>query len=107
MRRLQANLAYLANIADRYHKPVAAIQPCPAIIDAPPATPGSAISEESMQGLKAAYKELRELYPDIQQGAVGGPTAPMPLPNTNAGPGNGPVAPVPAASVGVGKVAVS
>ncbi|MCJ1257043.1 hypothetical protein MMC24_004868 [Lignoscripta atroalba] len=66
MRRLQSNLAYLASIADRSHKPATAIPPYPAIMDGPPATPGSAISEESMQALKIAYRELRALYPDLQ-----------------------------------------
>jgi hypothetical protein len=39
MRRLQANLAYLAAIADRSHKPSSQIPPHPAIISAPPLSP--------------------------------------------------------------------
>lgn len=39
MRRLQFNLAYLAAIADRSHKPSSAIPPHPAIISAPPLSP--------------------------------------------------------------------
>lgn len=39
MRRLQANLAYLAAIADRSHKPSSQIPPHPAIISAPPISP--------------------------------------------------------------------
>lgn len=36
MRRLQSNLAYLAAIADRAHKPSSQIPPHPAIMSAPP-----------------------------------------------------------------------
>jgi hypothetical protein len=39
MRRLQSNLAYLAAIADRSHKPSSQIPPHPAILSAPPLTP--------------------------------------------------------------------
>src|SRR5438045_1996391 len=39
MRRLQANLAYLAAVADRSHKPSAQIPPHPAFISAPPLVP--------------------------------------------------------------------
>lgn len=39
MRRLQANLAYLAAIADRSHKPSSQIPPHPTIISAPPLSP--------------------------------------------------------------------
>jgi hypothetical protein len=39
MRRLQANLAYLAAIADRSHKPSSQIPPHPAIISAPQLSP--------------------------------------------------------------------
>jgi hypothetical protein len=53
MRRLQSNLAYLANIADRSHKPASAITNAPAIVDAPPQYPNF---EES-------YAKLRELFP--------------------------------------------
>ncbi|MCJ1473664.1 hypothetical protein MMC13_002315 [Lambiella insularis] len=63
MRRLQSNLAYLANIADRAHKPADQIPRHPVIMDAP-VVPGSAISEESMQQLKSMYASLTELYPD-------------------------------------------
>ncbi|CZR62336.1 uncharacterized protein PAC_12233 [Phialocephala subalpina] len=39
MRRLQSNLAYLAAIADRSHKPSSQIPPHPAIMSAPPLSP--------------------------------------------------------------------
>lgn len=39
MRRLQSNLAYLAAIADRAHKPSSQIPAHPAIMSAPPMTP--------------------------------------------------------------------
>jgi hypothetical protein len=44
MRRLQCNLAYLAAIADRSHKPSSQIPPHPAIMSAPPLTPKSKAS---------------------------------------------------------------
>ena len=40
MRRLQANLAYLASIADRAHKPASQILASPAIMTAPQKVPG-------------------------------------------------------------------
>jgi hypothetical protein len=46
MRRLQANLAYLAAIADRSHKPSSQIPPHPAIISAPPLSPLSKSSSK-------------------------------------------------------------
>lgn len=39
MKRLQSNLAYLAAIADRSHKPSSQIPPHPAIMSAPPLSP--------------------------------------------------------------------
>ena len=67
MRRLQSNLAYLASISDRPHKPVGTIPPCPAIMDAPPPVEGNAISDEGMAGLRSQYEHLRSLYPDVGQ----------------------------------------
>ena len=62
MRRLQCNLAYLASIADRSHKPASAIPAMPAIMDPPPPVPGNTIGEEGMKGLGRMYEELRGLY---------------------------------------------
>lgn len=62
MRRLQCNLAYLASIADRSHKPASAIPAMPAIMDPPPPVPGNTIGEEGMRGLGRMYEELRGLY---------------------------------------------
>ncbi|KAI9761823.1 MAG: hypothetical protein M4579_000762 [Chaenotheca gracillima] len=53
MRRLQANLAYLATIADRSNKPAAAIPASPAILVAPEKTPH----------LAEPYKRLLALFP--------------------------------------------
>ncbi|KAI9811075.1 MAG: hypothetical protein M1827_005657 [Pycnora praestabilis] len=64
MRRLQANLAYLAAIADRSHKPASAIPPSPAILDAPPHLPTLAIT----------YAKLKELFPDAKTTTLGGMT---------------------------------
>ena len=56
MRRLQSNLAYLASIADRSHKPASAIPSAPAIMDAPPQYPS----------FEELYAKLRELFPDAK-----------------------------------------
>ena len=71
MRRLQSNLAYLASIADRSHKPPNAIPACPAIMDPPPNVPGNAISEEGMGGLRKMYEELKGLYGGVGTGSAG------------------------------------
>ncbi|MCJ1355017.1 MAG: hypothetical protein MMC33_005008 [Icmadophila ericetorum] len=71
MRRLQSNLAYLASIADRLHKPPGSIPPCPAIMDAPPNYVGNVISEEGMSGLRKMYEELKGLYGGVIAGAGG------------------------------------
>jgi hypothetical protein len=64
MRRLQANLAYLATIADRAKKPGNQPPPAPAIMDHPP----------HMQTLAEMYGKLRDLYPD---GGKPGRTEPL------------------------------
>lgn len=46
MRRLQANLAYLANVADRKHRPENPVPPFPAIMEAP-VLPGSGVGNSS------------------------------------------------------------
>ena len=53
MRRLQANLAYLAQNAEKNHKPGQQIQPGPAIMS-PPASPVE---------LTKLYTKLQELFP--------------------------------------------
>ncbi|RPB20637.1 hypothetical protein L211DRAFT_743845, partial [Terfezia boudieri ATCC MYA-4762] len=53
MRRLQANLAYLAAVADGSRKPGAPIPQSPAILVPPP----------DMPSLAAPYKKLQELFP--------------------------------------------
>lgn len=53
MRRLQANLAYLAQNAEKNHKPGQQIQPGPAIMSAP-ASPAE---------LTKLYQKLQELFP--------------------------------------------
>ncbi|KAA8914524.1 hypothetical protein FN846DRAFT_564679 [Sphaerosporella brunnea] len=55
MRRLQQNLAYLAAIADRSHKPASLIPVCPGVLQPPP----------DMPLLEGLYKRLQELYPGI------------------------------------------
>ncbi|KAI9840186.1 MAG: hypothetical protein M1837_001858 [Sclerophora amabilis] len=68
MRRLQANLGYLAVIADRSHKPAATIPASPAILVAP----------EKMPSLTEPYKRLLALFPGAPHvhKSVGGPTKP-------------------------------
>ncbi|RPA92440.1 hypothetical protein L873DRAFT_1709977, partial [Choiromyces venosus 120613-1] len=58
MRRLQCNLAYLAAIADRSHKPASQIPPSPTILLAPPGMPV----------LERMYKDLQGLYPGVKPG---------------------------------------
>lgn len=88
MRRIQYNLAYLAAIADRSHKPSSQIPPHPAVISAPSLTPlpkpagssptspngavklgtdGAADSEDEdrAETLKKQYKRLQELFPGV------------------------------------------
>jgi len=55
MRRLQANLAYLAAIADRSHRPTP-LPPSPAILVAPPELPN----------LVEPYKRLQSLFPGVK-----------------------------------------
>ncbi|KAI9674185.1 MAG: hypothetical protein M1817_002003 [Caeruleum heppii] len=55
MRRLQANLAYLAAIADRSHKPASHIPPAPAIMSPP----------ENRPALAELYKKLAALFPGV------------------------------------------
>lgn len=92
MRRLQANLAYLAAIADKTHKPTSQAPTHPAILTAPPlvvkpastSSVNSPVSEtkkeeaddkkdpaitedraERIARLKAQYKGLQELFPEV------------------------------------------
>ncbi len=82
MRRLQANLAYLASIADRSHKPSSQIPSHPAFITAPTLTPKPSTlagskkedsenkeaedpEEDRVETLKQQYKQLQALFPDV------------------------------------------
>lgn len=75
MRRLQSNLAYLASIADRVHKPWNAIPQFPAILEAPPLAEGEEGSEKAeKKNIRELYGKLKELWPDYKtkaQGTVG------------------------------------
>ncbi|KAL8702712.1 MAG: hypothetical protein Q9201_004112 [Fulgogasparrea decipioides] len=75
MRRLQANLAYLASVADRHHKPGNAIPQFPAIMEAPNLPPAKDKETETAEGegqkdggsnLKEIYRRLRELWPEYK-----------------------------------------
>ncbi|CRG90840.1 hypothetical protein PISL3812_07886 [Talaromyces islandicus] len=57
MRRLQANLAYLATIADRSKKPGNAVPPGPQILTPPPNVPG----------MEELYARLNELFPEAHR----------------------------------------
>jgi hypothetical protein len=59
MRRLQANLAYLATIAERAKKP-GAVPQAPAILNAPTSVPA----------VKDLYSKLNELFPRSSQGGT-------------------------------------
>lgn len=88
MRRLQYNLAYLAAIADKAHKPASQIPPHPAIISPPPLQPlaksspkakadnvknewnasaldGEERKEDRADILKALYLRLQALFPGV------------------------------------------
>jgi len=88
MRRLQSNLAYLAAIADRSHKPSSQIPPHPAIMTAPSITPKPPLKcpssdesetkeedsdkkkldeqdEDRVEMLKDQYKKLQDLFPGV------------------------------------------
>ncbi|KAL8737622.1 MAG: hypothetical protein Q9181_001495 [Wetmoreana brouardii] len=75
MRRLQANLAYLASVADRHHKPGNAVPQFPAIMEAPNLPPAKDKGMETAEGegqkgggndLKEIYSRLRELWPEYK-----------------------------------------
>ncbi|KAL8851962.1 MAG: hypothetical protein Q9221_003173 [Calogaya cf. arnoldii] len=71
MRRLQANLAYLASIADRHNKPGPQF---PAIMEAPDT--GETGGDDKTGGkehMKELYAKLRELWPDYVKGKVNTP----------------------------------
>ena len=84
MRRLQANLAYLATIADRAKKSGGVPPPAPAIMTPPPNVPS----------MVEVYNKLNELFPRPNKGGIGTPQ-PSPL----GLPGNGKPSPSPAESV--------
>lgn len=54
MRCLQANLAYLAAVADRAHKPTSTIPPCPTIMTGP----------KSLTSISELYRKLAALFPE-------------------------------------------
>ncbi|KAI9696110.1 MAG: hypothetical protein M1836_005941 [Candelina mexicana] len=56
MRRLQANLAYLAGVVDRVYKPAKDVPTSPAMMEAPPNSPA----------LEVLYSKLRELFPNAK-----------------------------------------
>lgn len=62
MRRLQANLAYLASIAEQHSKPQNPIPQFPAIMEAPGATE----AENGKEWLRDMYVKMRELWPDYK-----------------------------------------
>ncbi|KAI4279094.1 MAG: hypothetical protein LQ337_000517 [Flavoplaca oasis] len=75
MRRLQANLAYLASIADRHNKPGNPGPPFPAIMEAPDtAEVGGEDSKGGKENMKELYAKLRELWPDYVKGKVNTPS---------------------------------
>ena len=80
MRRLQANLAYLANVADRNHKPGNVVPQFPAIMEPP--THEGASSEKGKESLREIYARLKELWPEYK----GRPAAPNSAGGTGAAP---------------------
>ncbi|KAI9932629.1 hypothetical protein ASPWEDRAFT_166284 [Aspergillus wentii DTO 134E9] len=82
MRRLQANLAYLATIADRAKKSGGVPPPGPAIMTPPP----------NMSSMNEIYSKLNELFPRTAKSAAG-----TPQPSPQGMQGNGNPSPSPAA----------
>jgi hypothetical protein len=74
MRRLQANLAYLATIADRSKKPGNAVPPGPQILTPPPNVPG----------MEELYARLNELFPEASRHAAQQKAGQAGLPADNA-----------------------
>lgn len=74
MRRLQANLAYLAALADR--KPSVTVPPCPAYLSPPPLNMTLRVRHHPVEGegkvadpvadRELRFKELKELYAKLQ-----------------------------------------
>jgi hypothetical protein len=85
MRRLQANLAYLATIADRAKKSGGVAPAAPAIMTPPP----------NMPAVNELYNKLNELF-RTSKGAVG-----TPQPSPQGTPGNSKPSPSPAAETAV------
>ncbi|KAL8673649.1 MAG: hypothetical protein Q9168_001955 [Polycauliona sp. 1 TL-2023] len=74
MRRLQANLAYLASIADRHNKPGNAGPQFPAIMEAPDTAEGGGEDNKAgKENMKVLYAKLRELWPDYVKGKANTP----------------------------------
>lgn len=80
MRRLQANLAYLAAIADRTKKSGGATPSAPAIMTPPP----------KMPALNDLYAKLAELFPRSGTGAGGTPQPNLPAMQDNGNPSPSP-----------------
>lgn len=88
MRRLQANLAYLATIADRAKKSGGVPPQAPAIMTPPPNLPS----------LVEVYSKLNELFPRLgKSGSGGGGVGTPPQPSPQSSHGNGKPSPSPAA----------
>lgn len=93
MRRLQANLAYLASVADRNHKPGNAVPQFPAIMEAPILPPPHANDKEAekrvddgdaRESITELYGKLRGLWPGYKRqgstmtmGVASGPAPPV------------------------------
>ncbi len=72
MRRLQSNLAYLASIADRVHKPWNPVPQFPAILEPPSLVEGEEGSEKTeKKSIRELYGKLKELWPDYKTKASG------------------------------------
>ena len=68
MRRLQSNLAYLASVADRPHKPLNPIPAWPMIMNPPARKGGEEINggeeSEAETEVRERYEGLKELWPE-------------------------------------------
>ncbi|KAI4202322.1 MAG: hypothetical protein LQ348_001531 [Seirophora lacunosa] len=97
MRRLQANLAYLASVADRNHKPGNAVPLFPAIMEPPVLPPPPKAKQkdaeqeadaeqetDARETIKQLYGKIRELWPEYK-----GPGASRVATTASRGPAGG------------------
>ena len=64
MRRIQANLSYLAGITDRLYKPAEKVPKRPYFLETLPVIPGNTMLETHLKALGDLYADLKPLFTD-------------------------------------------